>query len=100
MQNGFNFFSFFAPMFLPKTSLRGFGLPSSNSSVSIRAFHGEGIRQMSYFPNRALFQKHFDDIEARFYLRISQQPQIVQRGAGEASTPLAIDGGGRPHPFF
>ena len=70
------------------------------SPISIWPFHCKTVRQMADFMNHAGLQQHLDDVEPDFYLRILEQPQVVQRSARQPASSLGLYGGGGARPIF
>ena len=50
--------------------------------------------------DHAGFQQYLDNIEPDLYLRILEQPQVVQRSARQPAAPLGLHRGGRARPIF
>jgi len=76
------------------------GQATKISAVAIGFLHSESIRQMPDFLHVAIGQEDFDDVEADFHRRVSEQAQVIESGAGKALSPLAVHCGSRPGPFF
>jgi hypothetical protein len=70
------------------------------SPVAIRSFHGKGVGEMAEFVDSAVFKQYFNDVEAQFHWRISQEAQVVQGGSGKAAAPLGVHGGCGTDPVF
>ena len=70
------------------------------SPISIWPFHRKTVWQMPHFMNHASLQQHLHDIEPDFYLRILEQPQVVQRSARQPAAPLGLYRRGRARPIF
>src|SRR6516225_8973149 len=72
------------------------GQATKISAVAIGFLHSESIRQMPDFLHVAIGQEDFDDVEADFHRRVSEQAQVIESGAGKALSPLAVHCGSRP----
>src|ERR1035437_2425288 len=72
----------------------------SRSPVAIRALHGEGVRQVAHFPDRAVLQEHLHNVEANLHGRVLQQAQVIERGSRKPLAPLLVHRRGGAHPFL